>query len=119
MKPIVIGAACGAVAYILVSLLRAWAWRNGRIAKGRHYQTSFGAEVPVADARRVLKLYDLVMADKATPWERGDWATQDSASKLGHFQLDAINIDGSITVGCHTISAAEIERLRALLEVQS
>ena len=72
-------------------------------------QTSWGAEVPVADARRVLSFYDYCREHGKVISDADDMP---QSRKLGHFQLDKINADGSIVAGCHTINAPEIEGLR-------
>lgn len=78
---------------------------------GNTVETSWGATVPVADARRALALYTRIVGDTgiAKPWEPTE------ALHIGHFELNRINVDGSIKVGCHHITAAEIESLRTKL----
>lgn len=82
--------------------------------KGDQVQTSWGASVPVADARRVLRLIDrerakgLTAANIADIWPRSD-------SQLGRFTLDSFDEKG-ITAGCHFISWNQVERIRSQLE---
>lgn len=80
-----------------------------RIHDGR-VQTSRGAECPLEHAIRALRVWRLAINANALPWTRGDFAEQDAQTVLGHFKLDAINTDGSIRAGCHTIQRAELER---------
>lgn len=92
-----------------------------RMSPGRYeVETSWGAEVPARDARMVLKFYDRVRAEQAAgelvTWVRGDDSINESRFILGSFALDRINADGSIKVGCHTINAPEIEKIRAALD---
>jgi hypothetical protein len=76
---------------------------------GDNVQTSRGAEVPIADARRAVAF---VMAVRA----RGDaWKRNGERFPVGAFELDAIESDGTVRAGCHTFEFAEVERLAALL----
>lgn len=68
-------------------------------------QTSRGASVPLEHA---IKAFRLIKAckDAGKTWHRNG-----QQIRVGHFEVDAINIDGSIKAGCHTITWPEIERI--------
>jgi hypothetical protein len=85
--------------------------------KGDNVETSRGATVPVADVRRVMCLYQMVVKANALPWERGDYARHDEESRLGHFRLDSIDASGNARAGCHYFNAAEVAHLATLLGV--
>lgn len=78
--------------------------------KGDEVQTSRGASVPVADARRVIPLIRKIAA-------RGKNADYDTTTEVfmvlsvGHFTVDTIYANGDIQAGCHFIKAAEINRI--------
>ncbi len=75
--------------------------------------TSWGAECPLDDARRVFALYKR-LRDKGETITRGVlWGDE---TKLGHFRLDSIDADGNVKAGCHTIYRAELERVAKELE---
>lgn len=78
---------------------------------GLDVQTSWGAAVPLRDAKRVLALYTRIVGDTgiAKPWEPTE------ALHIGHFRVTRIYQDGCIVIGCHTIFPAEIESLRTKL----
>jgi hypothetical protein len=65
--------------------------RNGVV------ETSRGAEVPLADA---IKLIALIKSGAALP----------VGFKVGEFEVNSIEADGSLKIGCHRISAAEVDR---------
>lgn len=69
-------------------------------------ETSRGASIPVADARRLWPVIQRVM--------RGE-RDYEVGMELGGYQLTKIRRDGSIVVGCHDIGFSEIERIAVLL----
>ena len=79
---------------------------------GNTVQTSQGANVPVADARRIIPL---IRACKAAGevFEPGDRA----AYGVGVFQVNHIAANGDIKAGCHFIEFSEIDRIGKLLGV--
>jgi len=77
--------------------------------------TSWGAEVPLADARRAFSAWRRIVDANALPHVRGNYAQTDAETQLGHFTLDSIDSYGNITAGCHIIYRAELERFGALL----
>ena len=97
------------------------AWRAGEIGaqfpnawqlpialrvKGDTIETSRGAIVPATVAPI---LWRLVTAARA------GHATQRQGMHVGPFQLDEVRADGSLVIGCHDISYAELERMAASL----
>jgi hypothetical protein len=73
---------------------------------GEVIQTSYGAEIPVADALMLWPVIQRVM--------RGDKAYT-PGMPIGHYRLTQIRTDGSIKVGCHDIAYGEIERMAVAL----
>jgi hypothetical protein len=79
-----------------------------RLSKdGQNVETSRGANIPVSHAKRLWPLIENVRAVKQ-PLTGRDF-------KLGHYTLTEIKADGSIVVGCHNISYAEIETIAKML----
>ena len=73
-------------------------------------ETSRGAQVPISHALRVLKFVREVV-------KRGEpFVTNGHKVPIGHFQVDRIDVDGTLHAGCHVISYAEIERIAPELE---
>jgi hypothetical protein len=68
-------------------------------------QTSRGAEVPLAHA---LRLLPLIRSGKA-------YKHNGHSEHVGHFQVDEVDKQGNVRVGCHFIKREEIERIAALL----
>jgi hypothetical protein len=101
-------------------------WR-GRDADGNAYmrivgdtlQTSEGAEVPLSHAVRVFRLvkamrekWYLIDGKPGTDASRTPvWTRNGHVVRVGHFQVDRINADGSFTAGCHAFAWDEIERV--------
>jgi hypothetical protein len=84
---------------------------------GDRVVTSWGAECPLEDARRVFALYLRLVGKGEVITRGGLWGDE---TRLGHFRLDSIDADGNVTAGCHKIYRAELERVAAQLsEVQS
>jgi|SRR5580700_219802 hypothetical protein len=98
-------------------------WRNGadvylrnvpdmlRLTRGGIVQTSRGAEVPLADAQRVLTFYAMLR-------KSGDvyHPEPDARMNVGNFTVTEITESGTVRVGCHTFSAAEIEAFAKLVQ---
>ena len=73
-------------------------------------ETSRGAQVPVSHALRGLRFVRAVVT-------RGEaFQTNGHTFHLGHYKIDRIDVDGTLTAGCHVISLAEIERIAPELE---
>jgi hypothetical protein len=73
-------------------------------------ETSRGAQVPISHALRGLRFVRSVV-------KRGQaFQTNGRTFHLGHYKIDRIDADGTLTAGCHVISLAEIERIAPVLE---
>ena len=83
---------------------------SGAIIGGK-LETSHGAECPLPHA---LKAFAFVRACVAAGKE---WHANGKTIRVGHFRVNSISADGTMTAGCHTIHFAEMERLAAVLEV--
>lgn len=73
---------------------------------GEEVQTSQGAEVPAAHARRIYNMWARLQG-KLPPegWvNNGD----SQEGKVGAFKVDSIDVNGTIRAGCHTITGAEV-----------
>jgi hypothetical protein len=98
------------------------AWRDGqaislpynvpamlRIA-GNEIETSKGARVPLAHAKRALVLIRAVVS-------RGEaWATNGHTCHVGHYRIDSIEANGTVKAGCHVIARDEWERIAPALD---
>lgn len=73
--------------------------------RGDIVQTSLGAEVPIEHVRRALPLVRAIK-ERGTEWHRNG-----QEIRVGHFQIDAIEPDGTIRAGCHVIGWDEVERI--------
>jgi hypothetical protein len=73
--------------------------------KGDVIQTSWGAEVPLAHA---LKILPLLRSGR-------EYKRNGHTIHLGHFALDEIDAEGNIVAGCHKIKRTEIERVAATI----
>lgn len=83
--------------------------------RGDVVQTTGGAECPLPQAIRALRVWRAAVDANALPWARGDYAAQDAETVLGHFKLDRIESDGTVHAGCHTFRRPELERLESLI----
>jgi len=73
-------------------------------------ETSRGAQVPISHALRGLRFVRAVVA-------RGEaFQTNGHTLHLGHYKIDRIDVDGTLTAGCHVIPLTEIERIAPELE---
>lgn len=101
-------------------------WRNGGTTRppnstpvllcirGDVVETTRGAEIPVAHAKRIWPLVQQAYISKTT-WTRHD--SQQGA--IGHFHVDSIEADGTLTAGCHVIPYAELAQIAAQLGLAS
>lgn len=72
---------------------------------GDEVLTSWGARVPLTDAKRIYKVWARVQG-KVTPQ---GWApSSQNDARVGAFRVDRIAPDGTLHAGCHTIHPAEI-----------
>lgn len=74
-------------------------------------ETSHGAEVPLSHAIKVFRFVKLVR-------KRGEpWRTNGKTIRVGHFQVDRIDVTGDFTAGCHFITWQEVERVAKIAGV--
>jgi hypothetical protein len=71
--------------------------------RGDNLETSMGATVPLSHA---IAAFQRIVACRSagTSWHRNG-----STIRVGHFQIDEINPDGSFRAGCHLINWPEVE----------
>ena len=72
-------------------------------------ETSRGASFPISHARLGLILVESVIASK-TPWQ-----SNGHPCRLGHYQIESIDPDGTVHAGCHIVTWKAIERIREQL----
>lgn len=86
-------------------------FRAPDVGESSHWvvETSWGARVPVADAKRLWPL--IQRAKRSEQWR----LVPGKAIEVGGYWLTKINADGSIVVGCHEISYSEIEYIAGKL----
>lgn len=78
--------------------------------EGHEVVTSRGARFPIVHAKRGLALVRAVIA-------RGeDWRRNGKNCRLGHYQLDWIEANGTVHAGCHVVAWDEIERIASEIE---
>lgn len=77
---------------------------------GDQVETSKGARIPLAHAVRGLRFVRAIVA------KGEDWQRNGHTFHLGHYSLDKVSRDGTVTAGCHVISMEEIERIAPELE---
>jgi hypothetical protein len=80
--------------------------------RGDLVQTSQGASVPVADAKRVIGHIRAVMHK---PW--GGPPHYPKGLGVGAFTVERVDMNGDIKAGCHFIEFSEIDRIGKLLGV--
>ena len=105
------------------SLERIQKWVNGKTdhcpdngpirlrITGDELQTSRGARVPVAHAVKAFRIIKR-LHDKGQSYERNGHTIH-----LGHFALDAVDLQGNVTAGCHQVEWREIERIATIAGV--
>jgi hypothetical protein len=105
---------------------RAEKWRNGeyvgslyntpvmlRIGQDgdmKTVETSRGAIIPVSHALRGLRFVRAVVA------KQQEYVRNGHTLHLGHYAIDRIDADGTLTAGCHVIAYSEIERIAPQVE---
>lgn len=72
---------------------------------GTKLETSQGASVPLAHAKRVFAKVAECRANNKT------WTRNGHTIRVGDFQVDYIDADGSFRAGCHTFAWPEIARV--------
>jgi hypothetical protein len=102
-------------------------WRNGghaRFAYGEHVPTmlriegadvvtSQGARFPIAHAKRGLVLVEACISS------RRDWQTNGHSCHLGHYRIETITAEGTVTAGCHVVTYPEIARVADAIRAYS
>jgi hypothetical protein len=83
---------------------------SGTITGGT-LETSQGANVPLAHALRVFRFLKHCR-DTGTPWHRNG-----RTIRVGFYQVDAVDSDGSFRAGCHRINWPQVEALAVRLGV--
>lgn len=73
---------------------------------GDTVETSWGAVVPIDHARRVLKLVRACRSTGRTYQRNGHTV------HVGHYSVDSIDGQGTLTAGCHVIEWEEIARIQ-------
>lgn len=79
---------------------------------GNQVQSSLGAEFPLDHGMRVMRLIRRIIERRQT------WHSNGRQIRLGRFQLDSINADGTVHAGCHTVQGAEVLRVIAEAEAR-
>lgn len=81
-----------------------------RIRDG-NLETSHGAVVPL---KKAIKAYRIIkrLYDKGEPYQRNGHTIH-----IGQFPLDAVDVQGNVTAGCHTVEWSEIARIAELAGV--
>jgi hypothetical protein len=77
--------------------------------KGDNVETSRDASFPVSHAKRGLALVEAVIASKE------EWKRNGKTCRLGHYQIDRIEPNGTVHAGCHVVTYKAIERIREAL----
>lgn len=106
----------------LANAARIEAWRNGESVqvprdvpvmarvKGETVQTSWGANVPLAHACRLVRLAERVARNGGQEWAHG------AGPMVGHFRVVSIGADMKTTIGCHEFEAAEALKAAELIK---
>jgi len=79
--------------------------------RGDELQTSHGARVPLAHAVKAFRIIK-GLRDKGQAYERNGHTIH-----LGPFPLNAVDAQGNVTAGCHTVAWEEIARVATLAGV--
>lgn len=79
--------------------------------KGGTLETSQGAQVPLAHALRVFRFLKHCR-DTGTPWHRNG-----RVIRVGFYQVDSVDADGSFRAGCHRINWPQVAALAERLGV--
>lgn len=77
--------------------------------EGDEVVTSRGARFPLEHAKRAWPLLKRIRAT-GEAWVRGE-----KGIHLGHFTIDRVAADGTVTAGCHTLRWSEVARLASSL----
>jgi len=77
---------------------------------GMEVETSRGASFPVSHAKRGLALV------RAVRQRAERWQSNGHTCHLGHYQIDAIEPDGTVKAGCHTVRWSGIEGIAPAID---
>lgn len=81
---------------------------------GENIETSQGANFPVDHAKRAFQfIRNWKENHTGENWSRAT----NRAIRLGHFQIDVIDISGNVHAGCHFVEWDEIERIARQLKI--
>lgn len=81
---------------------------------GENIETSQGAAFPVEHAKRAFQfIRNWKENHTGENWSRAT----NRAIRLGHFQIDVIDISGNVHAGCHFVEWDEIERIARQLKI--
>jgi hypothetical protein len=78
---------------------------TGLRVRGEVVETSRGAEVPLDHAKRLWPIVQRVKASGVAYQRNGH------TEHVGHFTVDRIETSGDLSIGCHRIAFAEVERI--------
>ena len=78
---------------------------------GGTLQTSQGAAVPLVHALRVFRFLKFCRETGCA------WKTNGHKLRVGHYQVDSVQPDGSFVAGCHRINWPQVEALATRLGV--
>ena len=73
---------------------------------GEEVETSRGASFPVSHARRGLALVESVMSSKQP------WKSNGHTCKMGYYEIESIDPNGTVHAGCHIVTWKAIARIR-------
>jgi hypothetical protein len=80
--------------------------------KGATVETTQGADAPAEDVAKALPLVLRVL-------DSGKEFRPEADIRLGHYRLNSIAEDGTVTVGCHRFAKAEVLRIAEILGVRA
>jgi hypothetical protein len=82
-------------------------------------QTSHGARFPLTHAVRAFRLLRATIGGENVPEGFTGWSAYTSGHvvRLGHFQIDRIEYDGTVVAGCHRVPWAAVWRLAKTLDL--
>lgn len=81
--------------------------------EGKELATTMGARVPVSHVRRAAKSIRSAIAGALA--NGLPWASDSFTIRVGEFQIDRIDVDGTLHAGCHTFTRDEVMRILNLV----
>lgn len=85
----------------------------------KEVETSQGVHFPLSHAVRAIRLLRPLMEFRVPHTLPGDeplFVRNGHSIRLGHYQIDRIEADGTIHAGCHVVTRAEFERFSGIVE---